>query len=336
MKRTIFLCSFALICLLAGRADPGQSNAKSDGKVAACPFSIVGLWRAEGTTEMTRLLFDFSPEGYVTMLGYSPNALPQDFEMVGAVDYKLDRTGAPKRIDFINTRGNDAFQPGITILEIIEYSDTNFTTKDPASGQQTRWVREQMHRYFLTFAARNAPDGGAALAMWTVLDGRNTKNDALGLQHLKDDEGKTAPVFGPVPVDVYDQINKENEKEKKTNKNETAIMRFELTQAEFEATYKTYQLWEKQVKDHKLPNRNAYFNALEFLTRVADGLNQCGEKASLYRPTRSEQDEIASRYALPRRMLEYIRMLRKKNEDLHISDADFPWQWRPMIQMPEQ
>ncbi len=333
MKRTVLLHSLVFICLAVECAAFGQ-DAKTKGK-QVCPFSIVGLWRMEGTTEMTRMFFDFSSEGHVTLLGHSANALPQDFEMLGSVNYKLDKRTAPKHIEFITTRGNDAFLPGITPLDIIEYSDSSFTTRDPASGQQTRWVREQMRRYFLTLAARSGPDSGPALAMWTVMDGRNTKVDALGIQMIKD-EGKTAPVFGPVPAEIYSQIREESEKEKKNNKDETAILRFELTQAEFEKTQKTYQIWDKYVRDRALPNRDAYLNTMEFLTKVVEGLNQCGEKTRLYKPTLSEQGEIASRYETPRRMLEYIRMLRKKNEELHISDVEFPWQWRPMIQAPGQ
>lgn len=337
MKRTALLYSLTFICLVVECGAFGQSDAKTKGK-QACPFSIIGLWRMEGTTEMTRIFFDFSPEGHVTLLGHAPNTLPQDFEMIGSVNYKLDKPAAPKRIDFITTRGNDAFPPGITLLDIIEYSDSSFTTRDPASGQQTRWVREQMRRYFLTLAARSGPppQGGPAFVMWTVMDGRDTKIEALGVQLTKDGEGKPAPVFGPIPAEVYDQIREGNEKEKKADKDETVIMRFELTQSEFETTHKTYQTWDKYVKDRALPNQDAYLNAKEFLTRVVEGLNQCGEKARLYKPTRSEQDEIASSYDPPRRMLEYMRMMRKKNDALHIDDAVFPWQWRPMIQAPGQ
>ncbi|MEW6213389.1 MAG: hypothetical protein AB1631_34155, partial [Acidobacteriota bacterium] len=123
----------------------------------------------------------------------------------------------------------------------------------------------------------------------------------------------------------------ESAKEKKT---ETALLRLELTQAEFENIDRTYQLWKKQEKDRALPSGDAYLNAMEFMTKVIEGLNQCGEKARLYRPTRSEREEIASRHDAARRLLEYIKMMRKKNEELHIDDAAFPWQWRPMIQMP--
>jgi hypothetical protein len=284
----------------------------------------------EGTTEMTRMLFDFSAEGHITLLGHSPNALPQDFEMMGSVNYKLDKRAAPKRIEFIATRGNDAFLPGITPLDIVDYSDDSFTTRDPASGQQTRWIREQTRRYFLTLAARSA--GPPAFAMLMVMDGRNREIDALGVQMIKSEEGKTAPLFGLVSAEVYDQVREESPKEKKSEE-ETALLRLELTQAEFETINRTYQLWKKYLKDRELPNGDAYLNAMEFMTKVTEGLNQCGEKARLYKPTRGEREEIASRDAA-RRLAEYVKAMRKKNEELHVNDAVFPWQWRPIIQMP--
>ncbi|MEW6213081.1 MAG: hypothetical protein AB1631_32460, partial [Acidobacteriota bacterium] len=202
MKRTALLHYLTLICLAVGSAAFAQSDAGTKDK-KVCPFSIVGLWRMEGTTEMTRMLFDFSAEGHITLLGHSPNALPQDFEMMGSVSYKLDKRAAPKRIEFIATRGNDAFLPGITPLDIVAYSADSFTTRDPASGQQTRWIREQTRRYFLTLAARNADP--PAIAVLTVLDGRRREIDALGIQLIKNNDGKTALVFGPVSAEVCDQ-----------------------------------------------------------------------------------------------------------------------------------
>ncbi len=334
MKRAAFLSLAA--CLMVECAVFAQT--KADGSKVEqkpCPFSIIGFWRAEGVTEMSRIFFDFLPAGHIIMMGYSPNTLPQDFEMMESVDYKLDKKSAPKHLEFIAPRGNEAFLPGITILDVVEYSDTSFTTREPATGRQTRWFREQTHRYFLTFAARSGPNGDPAFVLLTVMDGRNTKIEAIGIQSTKDDT-KTAPVFGPIPAELYEQIREDNEKEKKIKKDDTVIIRFELTQAEFEKTENTYKLWGKRLKERALPHKDPYQNGMEFLKSAAEGLNQCGQKAKLNRPAQREQEEILSRYDPPRRMLEYIRILRKKNEELHIDDVEFPWQWRPMIQAPGQ
>jgi hypothetical protein len=337
VKRAVFIFSLVFFCLAGGHASFGQSTAKPEARPDdknACPFDIAGLWRMEGTTEVTRLFFDFSPEGHITMMDHSPDRLPQDFEMVGTVNYKLDKARAPKSIEFINTRGNDAFQPGITVLDIVEYGDDSFTTREPSTGTQTRWVREQTHRYFITFVARaGTPEqGGPAFAMWTVLDGRQPKVKALGVQFVKDEAEKVTPVFGPIPAEIYERISEQNEKEKKSGKEETVVMRFEVTRAEFEKTRKVYESWEKNAEARALPHADAYQNAVEFFTKAIEGLMQCGEKVRLRKPTQGERAEIVSKFKPPQHLVEYVRVMRKSNGELHVSDVAFPWQWRPMIQ----
>jgi hypothetical protein len=339
MKRALF--SLLFLCLVAIASAFGQSDAKSDAKSdvkKACPFNIAGLWRSDRTTESSRMLFSFSSEGYVTLLEYSSTALPQDFEMINTVNYSLDKPAAPKNISFTTRRGNEFFSAGVTWWKIIEYSDDSFTTQDPVSEEKTRWFREQTHRYFLTLAGSTGPlpQGGPALAMWTVLDGRRTEIEALGIQLTKDGAGKTVPVFGPIPSELYDKMIEENEKEKKSNKDEIVLMRFELTEAEFKATHKVYETWDEYVKTHKLPEADPYRNGLEFLRESVGGLNQCGEKTKLYRLSTRERDEILAKHKPPQQPLEYIRMTRKKNDELHVTDAMFPWVWRPSIRLPAQ
>jgi len=341
MKRTVL--SFVFLCLAAIGIAFGQSNAKSDVKDAkvakkVCPFNITGMWKSDSVTETSRLLFSYSPEGHVTLFEHSPTALPQDFEVITAVNYSLDKPTAPKGIEFTSARGTEFFPPGVTWWKIIEYSNDSFTTLDPVSGEKTRWVREQTHRYFLTLAARSGPlpHGGPAFAMWTVLDGRTTEIKALGIQLVKDEAGKVAPVFGPIPAELYNQIIEENEKEKKSNKEEIVVARFELTEAEYKKTHDLYQTWDKYVETEKLPNADPYRNGMEFLKEAVEGLNQCGEKIKLHRLTQRERDEIISKHKPPQQPLEYIRMTRKQNDELHVTDAMFPWVWRPTIQLPGQ
>ena len=271
-------------------------------------------------------------------MGHSPNTLPQDFEMIESVNYKLNKPDAPKSIEFIATRGNDAFPQGITIMDIVQYSDDSFTTRDPASGQKTHWFREQTHRYFLTFAARRAPlpPGGPVFAMWTAMDGRKTEVEALGIQVIKDDEGKLQPVFGSIPAELYNPIIEESDKDTKNAKAEIAFMRIELTSAEFETTHNLYKTWDEQAKTQALPNTDPYLNGLEFLKRVAESFNQCGEKVKLLSLSQRERDEIISKHTLPQFLLEYVRVMRKKNDEMHVNNAVFPWGWRPMVQLNGQ
>jgi hypothetical protein len=287
---------------------------------------------------MTRLLFDFSPEGYVTLLGHAPGALPQDFEMVESVNYKLDQPAAPKAIEFTTVRGNDAFGPGVTRMDVVEYSDDSFTTRDPASEQKTRWFREKTHRYFLTFAARFDPaqTDRAAFAMWTVLDGRNTDREALGVQLIKDQEEKTSPVFGLIPAETGDRIIEEGDRDAKRKKETNAFMRIELSAAEYEITHQVYQSWSKQVQAQTLPYADAYLNGLEFLRQLAESLNRCDERVKLLKLTSRERDDLIAGHQLPQYTLTYVLALRKQNAELHVNDVEFPWQWRPQIQLPGQ
>ena len=337
MKRAVFLYALAFLCMAAERTGLGQPQARADAK-KACPFRIAGLWRMEGTTETTRLFFDFSPEGYVTLLGHAPGTLPQDFEMVESVSYKLDQPAAPKAIEFTAGRGNDAFAPGVTRMEVVEYGDDSFTTRDPASEQKMRWMREKTHRYFLTFAARpdSPPGGGPAFAMWTVMDGRKTDREALGVQLIKGEEGKTLPAFGPIAAELGDRIIEEGERDAKRRKEESAFMRVELSAAEYEITRQVYESWGKQAQAQALPYPDAYLNGLEFLRQLAESLNRCGERVKLLKLSARERDELNAKHQLPQYTLAYVRALRKQNEELHVNDVEFPWQWRPLIQLPGQ
>ena len=335
MKRSIFLYPLIFIFLAAGNVVFSQSDARK-----VCPFDIAGLWRSDVATESTAIFFSFSPEGYVTLLSYSPGTLAQDLEMLTSVNYKLDKPAAPKQINFVAERGNDVFQRGVTSMEITEYSDDSFTTFNPATEQKTRWDRVQTHLYFLTFAARRdlAVSTGPALVMWTAMDGRKTEVETLGVQLVKDAEGKTSPVFGPIEAELYNQLTTESDKdkEKKDKKDENVFIRVELTPAEFEITHKIYKEWDKYVKTNSLPNSDPYLNELELIKKVTESLGQCDNKARLQSLTQRERDEIASKNNLSQRPFEYIRAMRKKNDELHVANKVFPWGWRPVLQLQGQ
>jgi len=208
---------------------------------------------------------------------------------------------------------------------------------NPQSGLEAEWVRVQTHRYFLAFAARRGTPqhGGPAFAIWTTLDGRQPKAEVLGVQMTRDPEGKPLPVFGPIPEDLYNQITEESDDEKKGTKEETVIMRLELTASEFERTHKVFARWDKYVKTGSLPQGDPYLNVMEFLRRAVAPLNQCGEKLKLD-TIRQTADGLLTKYRLRQQPLEFIREMRKGNEDLHVSDRFFPWGWRPMLQFPGQ
>ena len=154
--------------------------------------------------------------------------------------------------------------------------------------------------------------------MWTTLNGRDPNVETLGIQLTRDDAGKTVPVFGPIPAELYDQIPEAAQKDKKS-KEEIVIVRFELTNAEFETTHGIYQLWDKYANTHTLPQSDRYANALEFLRRAAEGLIMV-KKSSCNRPT---QREVTNRLSIPPLRPWRYKDVEEKERRADVSDATF-------------
>ena len=342
MKRAAILLLVAAVCLAGSGLTAGQAGKQPTASADApkpCPFSITGLWKSDETAQ-TNLLFDFSPKGWVVLLAHTSGALPQDFEVIESVNYKLSTPTSPKRIAFTATRGNDIFPAGTSTLDIIEYSEDSFTTVNPRMAVQTRWVREQTHRYFLTLAGRS----GAAVpdrplfATWTTLDGRETNVDALGVQVTKDSEGKLLAVFGTIPAEIYEHVTQENEEDQKSapdtrvNSRRNIVLRIELTPAEFERTHAVFEKWHRSATTGALPHSDPYENGLDFLRQTIHKLNQCGNKLKI--------PETGLRESALRdpgqQAVDYILMIREKNDSWHIPNALFPWDWRPSVQPPSR
>jgi hypothetical protein len=327
MKRTVFLFLLVFICVVPGGIVLGQSVASSGAK-KVCPISIVGTWKPEPTTEANPIFLSFSPEGWVNLLGSSAETSPQDFDVIAQVKYRLDTAATPKRIDFTAIRGNDVFPPVTTSMVIAEYNDESFTMINPESWEQSRWIRVQTHRYFLTFAARSGTlqQSGPAFAMWTRLDGRTTETEALGIQQTKDIKGKTVPVFGPIPAELSNEFTTESDKES------DVMMRLELTEAEYERTHRVFETAEQLAKNKPLLHDNPYLRVIEFLESATESLNQCGERLKISKPdsSTSTSDRISSKRDLAQRPVEFIRSMRKNNDKEHITNGGFPVDWRPV------
>ena len=341
MRRIIFICSFVFIYLASGVVAFGQTDAPK-----ACPFNIVGTWRSE-TESPSQIFFRFAPDGTVTLLSRSTSVPNEDFEVMAAVKYKLDKPAAPTSLDIIAARGNEVFGRGTTTLAITEFGDDSFTTANHMThAGRTRWVRAKTTRYFLTFAARSVPidgysddsstnihpkegrptkptTGGPAFAMWTKLDGRKTEVETLGIHLMTDGAGRTIPVVGPIPAELHKQFASESRKDS------DVMIRLELTEAEYVRTHKVFATWDKRVREKTLLYDEPYLNAMEFLRRAAESLNQCGEKVKLHKLNWSQWDEVVTKHHLPQHPLEYIRIMRKKNDELHVTDQRFPADWRP-------
>ncbi|HEX5082660.1 MAG TPA: hypothetical protein VFY40_11480 [Blastocatellia bacterium] len=309
MKRVVFLCALTFIfSLLAENVAPGQSAA---GKT--CPFSVIGMWKIEGRTEADATFYNFSTDGWVRVMTHSAGVLPREYEITAEVKYVFDMPDAPGRVDFIASQGNDAFPTGKTTLVIAEYGDDSFITENPKTLERIHWVRAQTHRYFLTFASRERP-AQSAFAMWTTLDGRGTKIEALGLR--MENSGGARPIFGPIPDRLYGEFEYES------HKDSDVMLRLELTEAEFERSHKVFETWAEYSQTAKLPHDDPYLNGMEFLKSAAENLNQCDEKLKL--------DKTSGAVTM-QQTLGYIRMMRKKNKNSHVNNGMFPADWRPAL-----
>jgi hypothetical protein len=329
MKRNALFCFLLLICLTSSGIAFDQSDSKSDSRPAAkktCPFNIVGMWKSEAMNdEINPTFFLFLPDGWVRVMGQTANALPEEFEIVAEVRYKTDKSDKPKYIEFTSEHGNDAFGQGITMMDIAEFSEDSFTTVD-TNGQKSRWDRIQTHRYFLTFAARSvsAQQGGPAFAMVTTLDGRREKVEAIGVEQTKDETGKVTSEFRLISDKLYEQFKWESDKES------DVMMRVEVSRTEYERIHELFDTWTKLIKDKKLLHDDPYMNVMDFLPKVVERLNVCGEKIKPPQTDKPAANETVSKQILPLLPLEYIRAMRKKNDARHIMNSMFPTGWTPM------
>jgi hypothetical protein len=319
MMKIIF--SLTLICLAVIGAESRQSETKG-----GCTFSISGMWKSESIPGLSPVFLHFLPNGWVQLVEHpGEDALPQEFEIVTEMKYQLDKPDNPERIEFIARRGIGVFRPGTSSMDLTDVSDDSFTLTDSESGRQTQWERTETHRYFLAFVAqRKFPQQGSYLfATWSALDGRGIAVESLGIQLAKDAAGKTVPRFGPIPDEVSNQPTEEGDK--------NVVLRLELTESDFARTHKFYQVWDNYVKNHALPSADPYQNALEFLIATAESLNQCSEKVKLQKLTSVEREEIISKQKISQYLLEYISVMRKKNDELHVTEGSIPMNWRPFL-----
>ena len=65
---------------------------------------------------------------------------------------------------------------------------------------------------------------------------------------------------------------------------------------------------------------------MEFLKSAAESFNQCDKKLELH-----TIDGVTAAQNPHQQTLEYVRVMRKNNDALHIIDRDFPTDWRPTV-----
>jgi hypothetical protein len=282
--------------------------------VSACPVEVIGTWRMVSTTESQPMLVTFGADGWANVVTVTGAGRPEDFDTIAQVRYQLVPRRDPKRIEFQARRGNDLFPTGTSSWQITSYTDETFASRrsDSVEGEQSLWSRLQTHRYYLTFATRDATGGRepATFVMWTTLDGQQATYEALGSA-----KAGTAARFGRVPDELMQSFARE------TKRADETMMRIELSEAAYLRTHQVFEAWDALLSRDVLAADSPENQTLGLLDAAVQSVNRCGVKL------RTTQDGATASPA--RKPGEVVRAIRKINDRRHVPDKVFPLRWKP-------
>ena len=281
-----------------------------------CPIEVVGTWKLATAAAAESSLLSFSPDGWANVLSSTGDHRPADLDILAQVQYQLIPRREPRRIAFQTRRGNDVFPAGTSSWEITAYTDESFSARSSSAeaGEQSHWTRVQTHRYFLTFAAR---DNAAAFVMWTRLDGSTTELEALGTTA----QGTDAR-FGRIPQELTAAFATQSER------SDDAMMRVELSEAEYRRTHQVFVSWDALVSRGLLAREDPQHQVLLLLDATLQSLNRCGMRirtvGAIATASRATADASST---LP--PFDLIRSIKKFNDRAHVQDKAFPFRWQP-------
>lgn len=288
----------AAVALLIALGAPWTAHAE------ACPFEIVGTWKS--TAPEPRLL-SFSADGWANVLGGTGEHRPAELDILAQVQYQFAPRNKPPRIGFQARRGNDVFPSGNSGWEITTYTDESFSARSSGAvdGEQSHWTRVQTHRYFLTFAAR----GDTTLfVMWTTLDGSAPVLEPLGTTMQGTDVR-----FGRIPQQIARAFVTQSDR------TDDAMMRVELSEAEYRRTHRVFVSWDTLVGRDLLAREDPRQQARLLLDATLQNMNRCGMRI------RTAGEAVTSTLS----PLDLIRSIRKINDRAHLPDKAFPVRWQP-------
>jgi hypothetical protein len=195
-----------------------------------------------------------------------------------------------------------------------------FACVKPAQKPMGRISANREH-YFVVLAAREGPrgarvgskrEGGPAFAMLIKVEGSKTQIETFGLYF-----DKNAGKLGPVPAEFYSQFIRE------PGSGPDAILRIEVTRADYEKGLKIVQEWQRRAReDTLLFTEDSYLNCVVPLKEIAESLNQ-DRGIKLYKLDWSDTDEISSNYPASQIAFQYIKKLRMLNDTLNLADHKF-------------
>jgi hypothetical protein len=272
---------------------------------SGCEFNITGVWQSSLPGDGASVSFDFGADGTVTMALRGAKT--------ARATYKLDDPASPKEITFGSTSEGGAFPWAGSRLEISRHDDVSFAAVS-AEGPIT-WKRKSPNRYFVILAARHGSPGagGPAVGMLIRSEGNHPLIETFGLYY----DG-TQRITGPVPAESYKHFMTG------PGTDSEAILRLEITPAEFDRGMKIMRTWQRRARESELlfPQRS-YLNSIVPLKEIAESLNQCSEKIKLHKLNWAVDDEIGANYGLSEVSFQYVKKLRELNDALHLQDNIF-------------
>ena len=315
VKQTVLLFSLLFLLVTDG---PGLVQA------AGCGFNIIGTWQSKTAGKANDIFLRLAPNGDATVLSRSGSPRKHALRPIAKGKYSTDDPRAPTLIEFKMAEGVRNYLGSEVAKEIVSFDERRFVTVDPISGR-SEWVRVEVRRYFITFAARagDPGDNGAAMVMWTTVDRRQTQSGALGLYVIRGDL-----TLGRVPSNLCDELVEGRETES------SVMLRIELTSEEFERTRQVWRKWDGRIRSGTLRYSIPYLNSIVFLERVVESLNHCGERIKADKMDWSSSDELAAGHNLPQIPFQYVKKLRRLNNAQHTSDEIFPGARQPIPLQP--
>jgi len=310
MKRLLLLFSIIALALIPCANVRAQ---ESD----TCDFVIAGTWQVDAPGQAQPTYYRFATDGSMKVLARSGQ--DQKWIETASANYKINDVWAPKTIEFTPINGGNVFKAGTTAMQITQFNEGSMTTVAPGEGP-AHWTRVDSHRYFVVFAGRmgTARDGAPQFAMLIKTQGTRQQIESFGVYPVRDESiGKNVPVIGPIPDNIISEFVNEPDP---SWQNE-AMLRLELTPAEYARSLRVMRDWEKRASQDELLYPIYYMDNVIFVDQLAKSVDSCDMKIKEYNMTWLLSDKVIADHNLPQVVFYYTKELRRMNDSLHVTDA---------------
>lgn len=294
-----------------------------------CHFNIAGTWQSFTDGQLNLNRERFGANGVMTELRHG-SGKGSGWHAVGESTFKFDNAMAPKSVT-ITPFSKNGESAASTTLQIKTFDDGLFltATDDSPSATLTRWTRVDPYRYFVVLAAGKGDPGfgGPGFAMLIKTDGVHTVTDAFGVYPVVNPLERH-PMIGIIPVKIRKNFDKEPVGDT------GSMLRLEVTAGPYTRALEVMKTWERRVDDNTLLYTVPYLNNAVYLNQLASSLNEigvlgweggtpCTETIKLQKLTWGLHDPIMTKHNMTQTPYYLFKMLREKNESLHLDDTKF-------------